>query len=311
MSATTVQATANAATATGAPMDTSALADAPTARGPESSRRGPLARIVGTLKRQRPGVILAGVYLVVVAVACLLPQLFTSADPIQQDLLAVNQAPSLEHIAGTDYLGRDLFARIVYGARYSIGIGIAVTLISLFFGAIIGLFAGTARSRIIDTAFMRAIDVLSSFPSVLLALIIVGLTGAGVPNLIVALGVAGIPTFARMIRAETKSVVLSEYVEQSITFGLPRWKMLLRHVLPNSLGVIPYMVTISLGGAIMGVSELPGDRTAATHPRMGHHSCRVAQLPPSRLVERNSSRHRPCSHRHLVHRGGPRMAGIV
>ena len=195
-------------------------------------------------------------YLVVVAVACLLPQLFTSADPIQQDLLAVNQAPSLEHIAGTDYLGRDLFARIVYGARYSIGIGIAVTLISLFFGAIIGLFAGTARSRIIDTAFMRAIDVLSSFPSVLLALIIVGLTGAGVPNLIVALGVAGIPTFARMIRAETKSVVLSEYVEQSITFGLPRWKMLLRHVLPNSLGVIPYMVTISLGGAIMGVSAL-------------------------------------------------------
>lgn len=254
MSAATIQATANAATATGAPMDTSALADAPTSRG--SSRHGPLARIVGTLKRQRPGVILAGVYLVVVAVACLLPQLFTSADPIQQDLLAVNQAPSLEHIAGTDYLGRDLFARIVYGARYSIGIGIAVTLISLFFGAIIGLFAGTARSRIIDTAFMRAIDVLSSFPSVLLALIIVGLTGAGVPNLIVALGVAGIPTFARMIRAETKSVVLSEYVEQSITFGLPRWKMLLRHVLPNSLGVIPYMVTISLGGAIMGVSAL-------------------------------------------------------
>ena len=158
MSATTVQVPVNTATA----------ANTPTARGPESSRRGPLARIVGTLKRQRPGVILAGVYLVVVAVACLLPQLFTSADPIQQDLLAVNQAPSLEHIAGTDYLGRDLFARIVYGARYSIGIGIAVTLISLFFGAIIGLFAGTARSRIIDTAFMRAIDVLSSFPSVLL-----------------------------------------------------------------------------------------------------------------------------------------------
>lgn len=247
MSATTTQ-TAKAAapdTGTATQRDTRAV-----------TQRGPLARFFDALKRQRTGVVLAGVYLVVVALACLVPQLFTSADPIQQDLLAVNQAPSLEHIAGTDYLGRDLFARIVYGARYSIGIGIAVTLISLFFGAIIGLLAGTARSRVIDTAFMRAIDVLSSFPSVLLALIIVGLTGAGVPNLIVALGVAGIPTFARMIRAETKSVVLSEYVEQSITFGLPRWKMLLRHVLPNSLGVIPYMVTISLGGAIMGVSAL-------------------------------------------------------
>ncbi len=247
MSATTTQ-TAKAAapdTGTATQRDTRAV-----------TQRGPLARFFDALKRQRTGVVLAGVYLVVVALACLVPQLFTSADPIQQDLLALNQAPSLEHIAGTDYLGRDLFARIVYGARYSIGIGIAVTLISLFFGAIIGLLAGTARSRVIDTAFMRAIDVLSSFPSVLLALIIVGLTGAGVPNLIVALGVAGIPTFARMIRAETKSVVLSEYVEQSITFGLPRWKMLLRHVLPNSLGVIPYMVTISLGGAIMGVSAL-------------------------------------------------------
>ena len=114
MSATTVQVPVNTATA----------ANTPTARGPESSRRGPLARIVGALKRQ-PGVALAGVYLVVVAVACLLPQLFTSADPIQQDLLAVNRAPSLEHIAGTDYLGRDLFVRVARGLALSLGIGLA------------------------------------------------------------------------------------------------------------------------------------------------------------------------------------------
>ena len=213
-------------------------------------------RTVVFLRRQNIGVIVASAYLAVIAVAVIFPHLIASADPIHTDLLAVNRAPSAEHLAGTDYLGRDLLARVVYGARYSIGIGVAVTVFALFFGTIIGLLAGTARSRAIDTLAMRGIDILSSFPAVLLALIIVGLTGPGIPNLIVALGIGGIPSFARMIRAETKTVVLSEYVEQSITFGLSRGKTLLRHVLPNSLGVIPYMVTISVGGAIMGVSGL-------------------------------------------------------
>lgn len=207
-------------------------------------------------RRLRPGLVLALAYLGLVALAIAFPWVLTSYDPLHTDLLAVNLAPSAEHIAGTDYLGRDLFSRIVYGARYSIGIGLAVTAMAFFFGTIIGLVAGTTRAGVVDTAIMRAIDVLSSFPAVLLALIIVGLTGAGIPNLIVALGVAGIPTFARMIRAETRRVILSEYVEQARTYGLSRGAILFRHVLPNSLGVIPYMVTISIGGAIMGVSGL-------------------------------------------------------
>lgn len=201
-------------------------------------------------------VVAAGAYLLVIGFFIAFPHIVTSHDPLETDLLAVNLSPSAEHWAGTDYLGRDLFARIVYGARYSIGIGLAVTLIALVFGTILGVLAGTTRSRAVDTVAMRCIDVLSSFPSVLLALVIVGLTGAGIPNLIVALGIGGIPSFARMIRAETKGVVLSEYVEQATTFGLSRWQILMRHVLPNSLGVIPYMITISLGGAIMGVSGL-------------------------------------------------------
>lgn len=202
------------------------------------------------------GTLLAGSYLLLIGVCILFPQLIARNDPYTTDLLSVNLAPSAEHWAGTDYLGRDLFARIVYGARYSIGIGVAVTAIALSVGTIIGVLAGTTRSRTLDNAAMRVIDVLSSFPAVLLALVIVGITGAGVPNLIVALGIGAIPSFARMMRAETARVIESEYVEQARTYGLSRRRILLSHVLPNSLGVIPYMVTISIGGAIMGVSGL-------------------------------------------------------
>ncbi|KFI83229.1 Glutathione porter, ABC transporter, permease yliD [Bifidobacterium psychraerophilum] len=195
-------------------------------------------------------------YLLVVLTAVVFPRWFTSRDPIATDLLNVNRPPSSQHWAGTDYLGRDVFTRIIYGARYSIGIGLAVVAISLIFGVLLGVLAGAAHSRIVDAVVMRAIDALSSFPSILLALVIVGLTGSGIPNLIAALGIGGIAGFARIVRAETKRVIISEYVEQSRTFGVNRVTTLIRHVIPNSLGVVPYMATIGVGGAIMGVSGL-------------------------------------------------------
>lgn len=201
-------------------------------------------------------VILPVLYLLMVLTAVAFPRIFTHQDPVVTDLLQVNRPPSAQHWAGTDYLGRDLFTRIVYGARYSIGIGLAVVAISLVFGILLGVLAGAANSRIVDAVVMRGIDALSSFPAVLLALVIVGLTGSGIPNLIAALGIGGIAGFARMIRAETKRVVLSEYVEQSRTFGVGRVTIMIRHVIPNSLGVVPYMATIGVGGAIMGVSGL-------------------------------------------------------
>lgn len=202
------------------------------------------------------GTWLSGAYIALILVVVAFPGLFTKLDPLENDLLAVNKPPSAEHWAGTDYLGRDLFARIIYGARYSVGIGLAVTLVALTFGVIFGLLAGTSRSRFVDGVVMRGVDILSSFPSILLALVIVGLTGSGIQNLILALGIGGIPSLTRLIRAETKRVLLSDYVQQSKTFGLSRTTILLRHVLPNSLGVIPYMVTMSVGEAIIGVSGL-------------------------------------------------------
>lgn len=217
---------------------------------------GKVQALVATVKRWRPSVVLASAYLVVVLLMVAVPQLFTKFDPVENDLLSVNQAPSAAHLAGTDYLGRDLFSRIVYGARYSVGIGLAVTVFALVFAVILGTLAGASRSSFVDNVVMRVIDVLSSFPSILLALVIVGLTGSGIQNLILALGIGSIPGLTRLIRAETKKIILSDYVQQSKTFGLSRFTILVRHVLPNSLGVIPYMVTMSVGEAIIGVSGL-------------------------------------------------------
>lgn len=225
-------------------------------RTASASRTAAIARVLKSVRRVHIGTLLAGLYVALIALMVIAPGLFTKADPLENDLLSVNQAPSAAHWAGTDYLGRDLFARIIYGARYSVGIGLAVTVFALAFGILFGVLAGTSRSRFVDAVVMRGVDILSSFPSVLLALVIVGITGAGVQNLILALGIGAIPSLTRLIRAETKKVLTSEYVQQSKTFGLSRTTILLRHVLPNSLGVIPYMVTMSVGEAIIGVSGL-------------------------------------------------------
>ncbi|MFK3576450.1 ABC transporter permease [Bifidobacterium thermacidophilum] len=225
-----------------------------------SSRSGLLARIVNKIvvpvKKARLRVVLASLYLALVLLMVIAPGLFTKQDPVENNLLAVNLPPSAAHLAGTDYLGRDLFARIVYGARYSVGIGLAVTAFALFFALILGTLSGVSRSAWVDNIVMRIVDILSSFPSILLALIIVAFTGSGIQNLILALGIGSIPGLTRLIRAETKKVILSEYVQQSKTFGLSRFTILIRHVLPNALGVIPYMVTMRVGEAIIGVSGL-------------------------------------------------------
>ncbi|MGO1592009.1 MAG: ABC transporter permease [Ancrocorticia sp.] len=205
--------------------------------------------------RPRIGLVLSVVVLGVAAIAVAWPGLLTSVDPYFADPLAVNQAPTAEHLFGTDALGRDILARVVYGARYSLAIGVGATLLALFVGALIGLMSGIGP-RWLDTVLTRATDVIASFPEILLALVLIAFTGPGIGNLIFALGVAGVPRYARLVRSEAKIARNSGYVEQAQTFGLSRTRLVLRHVLPNTLGVIPVVATIGLGTAIIGAAAL-------------------------------------------------------
>jgi peptide/nickel transport system permease protein len=190
----------------------------------------------------------------------LIPGAFTHYDPIAIDNGLKLRPPSAEHWFGTDLLGRDLYARIVYGARASllgasIAVGVAVVIGSVL-GAIAGWFGGFG-----DTVLMRLIDVLLSIPGFLLAIAIVVLytarTGhAGLVPAAIAVGLTTSATFARLIRSEVLRVRASNYVEAAITSGATTFTILRRHVIPNSLATTVSLIAVQLGIAIIWIASL-------------------------------------------------------
>src|SRR5690606_31633012 len=155
------------------------------------------------------------------------------------------EAPSGAHWFGTDHLGRDVFSRVVHGARHSRSIGVAATGLAAAAGVLLGLAAGLAP-KWLDEVLARSFDVLATFPELLLALLVIAITGPGTANVIFAIGIAQIPSLARVVRAQTFVVRRAGYVEQAVTFGLPGPALVFRHVLPNVLGPVLVLATIVL-----------------------------------------------------------------
>ncbi len=203
----------------------------------------------------RPGFVLSSLFLLFVAAATFWPQLVTTDNPLLADPIKSQLPPSAEHWFGTDHLGRDVFSRVVYGARYSILIGVSAIAIAALAGSFLGLVAGLARG-VIDEVISRFLDVVSSFPDLLLALVLISFTGPGTVNLIFALGVASVPRFARVVRAQTFVIAKSGYVEQAKTFGLKRNTMISRHILPHAIAQVPILATIGLGSTIIQAAGL-------------------------------------------------------
>lgn len=204
---------------------------------------------------REPGTGLAGLFLTLLAIAVIRPEFLTSLDPIRADLLSAQLPPSAAHWFGTDHLGRDIFSRVVHGARYSLLIGISAIAIAMSVGTVLGLLSGLARG-ITDEAISRFLDVVSAFPDLLLALVLISFTGPGTTNLIFALGIASIPRFARVVRSQTFVIARSAHVEQARTFGLSRFRLVVRHILPHAIAQVPILATIGLGSAIIGAAAL-------------------------------------------------------
>ncbi|MFI6789945.1 ABC transporter permease [Nonomuraea sp. NPDC050383] len=202
-----------------------------------------------------PALFLPILFLAVLAVAVAAPGLVAGADPLAADPLRALAPPGAGHLLGTDHLGRDVLARVVHGARHSLSIGVLATAVAVTAGVLLGLAAGLAH-RWAGEALARAFDVLSTFPELLLALLVVAVTGPGTVNVVLAIGIAQIPTYARVVRAQTFVVRRSGYVEQAVTFGHSRGRIVARHVLPNALGPIPVLATLGLGQAIVAASGL-------------------------------------------------------
>ncbi|WP_138420699.1 nickel transporter permease [Aquibacillus sediminis] len=181
--------------------------------------------------------------------------LIATHEPTSQDIINRYQAPSSEHWLGTDELGRDIFSRIVYGTRISIQIGVIAVGISAIVGIFLGCVAGYF-GRWLDLIIMRFIDILMAFPSILLAIALVTVMGPSLRNAMIAVGLVGIPQFARIVRSTVLSVKETEYIEAARSIGAKNGKILFSHVLPNCMAPIIVQATLSIGTAILDAAGL-------------------------------------------------------
>ena len=210
-------------------------------------RRSPLARnraaIVGLL------------ILLPIVIATVAPWILTGLHPNAQNLSASLQFPDGEHLLGTDKLGRDVWARIVYGAQPTLLGAVVVVLISGVIGIPLGLVAGYYGGRV-DTLIMRILDALLAFPALLLAILVVATFGRGLGTVVVALGVIYVPAMARLIRSVTMVQRTLTYVDAARALGFSDARILFRHILPNLVAVVVVQSTIDLAYAILDIAAL-------------------------------------------------------
>lgn len=176
-------------------------------------------------------------------------------DPTTQALLHRLEGPSLAHPLGTDQLGRDVFTRLLYGARLSLGIAVAVTTVRLTLGTVVGLVAGYAGGWI-DEALMGLVDTLLAFPGIVLALVIAGILGPSLTNVMVALAIVGWASYARLVRSSVLSVREREFVTASRLLGRSSAHVLGRHLIPNVVAPVVVLATLDIGGVILGTAGL-------------------------------------------------------
>lgn len=219
-------------------------------------RRSMLEEIWHQFKKHKGAMIGLVITAALILLACLSGVLFD----YETDVIAMNaidrlQPPSMEHFFGTDQFGRDIFSRVCYGTRYSITIGFVSTSISLLFGLLFGSIAGYYGGKI-ENLILRAADVVSSIPTMMLAILIVSALGSNMLNLMVAVGLASIPDFIRITRASVLSVRNQEYIESAKAIGLHDFKIIRKHVIPNCLAPIIVQSTLQVGSAVIASAGL-------------------------------------------------------
>jgi len=175
--------------------------------------------------------------------------------PLEQDLTNNYARPSLENPLGTDELGRDTLSRLLYGSRVSLGIAVSSVIIGVFVGAVLGLVAAYSGG-VVDSVIMRVMDVMLALPGILLGIAIVVVLGNGVINTVIAVAVFSVPTFARLVRGSALAVLQLDYIMASRGLGASGVRIVLAHVVPNSLTPLIVQSTLQLGVAILIASGL-------------------------------------------------------
>lgn len=206
------------------------------------------------LLKVSPGLVAALVVLLLAFLFVVAPWLFTSYSPVEEVGEHLT-APSFKHFFGTDELGRDLYARIVYGSVHSLSGALAAVLFGFITGGLLGLMSGSLGG-LVDTLIMRAVDVLLSIPSLLLSLTVITLMGFGSLQVAVAVGVTSVAGFARLMRAEVSRIKNADYIEAAYGSGATFWQVIWRHILPNALYTVISYAALQFGHALLQIATL-------------------------------------------------------
>jgi peptide/nickel transport system permease protein len=181
--------------------------------------------------------------------------LLIHVDPARQDLASILLPPSPAHPLGTDNYGRDELVVLVYGARFTLGLGVLSVLVGVVVGAPLGAVSGYLGGWV-DMLVQRLAEILLAFPSIVLALALVAGLGPGLRNVVIAVGVSSVPGFIRVVRASALQLRGLMFVEAARALGVPSWRVLLRHVLPNASGPLIVQATVQMGAAILVAAGL-------------------------------------------------------
>lgn len=195
------------------------------------------------------------IVVIVLAVVAVIGPAIAPYDPLRPDFRRIAEPPSAQHWLGTDQNGRDILSRIIHGTRISVSIGVAAVLLGLAVGTTMGLVAGYFGGRV-DSILMRAVDVMLAFPGILLAILIISVLGSSVLNIIIALAVFSVPTFARVSRGSALTLRTLDYVQAARAVGGSPMRVLLRHVLPNAWAPVVVYGTLRCATAILGGAAL-------------------------------------------------------
>lgn len=214
----------------------------------------PLRRTVSRFLKNRLAVV-GVIFIVIMTFAAIFAPLITTYDPLAVNLRLIRQAPSAEHWLGGDLSGRDVYTRVIFGARVSLTVGFLSVALYVFFGTILGLIAGYYRG-IADTIIMRLTDAMMSLPSLLLILMLVTLIKPGVTTLIIAIALTRWPQITRLVRAQVLSIREQEFIIAIRALGAPSWRIIMYHIFPNVLSPVIVSASFGVASAILTESAL-------------------------------------------------------
>jgi len=217
-------------------------------------REGSFKRVSKQLLKNKAATIGLIIFIIEIIICAAAP-LIAPYDPAAMDMTAILQKPSAVHLLGTDSLGRDLFSRIIWGGRYSLGMALAATALGTFLGMIVGAICGFFGGKV-DYLVMRALDIIQAIPGTLLVIVIATVLGTGFMETVIALGISGIAGAARLLRASMLNIRQLEYIEASHSINCSKFRIIMKHLIPNAISPMIVSVTMGIASTVVAGSAL-------------------------------------------------------